>query len=115
MKLNGQKFRNSATCEGSTFTASDAPLDMAEITISGRYPESGWAKNRKSHEIVRVLGGTGSLQLRDADTVRLAEGDVVHVPAGQWFAWGGDMTIIMACSPAFSPEQYEVEENDNEA
>ena len=108
MKLRGEVFKNSATCEGIAFTP-DAPLDMAEITISGRYSESGWAKNRKSHEIVRVLGGTGSLQLRDADTVCLAEGHVVHVPAGRWFAWGGNMTILMACSPAFDPRQYEIE------
>lgn len=109
MKLRGAIFKNSTTCEGVAFTP-DAPLDMAEITITGRYPELGWAKNRECHELVRVLDGAGSLQLRDADTIPLAKGDVVHVPAGQWFAWNGNMTILMACSPAFRPDQYEVKE-----
>lgn len=114
MKLHGQLFTNSDTCKGQSFAA-DAPLDLAEIEISGRYPEVGWACNRECHEMVRVLRGMGRLMLRGGEMTELSEGDVVHVPAGQWFAWSGDMTIIMACSPAFSPEQYEVEENDNEA
>lgn len=109
MKLHGQPFTNSETCRGVAFTP-DAPLDMAEIVIDGPYPESGWAKNREVHEVVRVLRGTGRLALRDAGITYLEAGDVVHVPAGQCFAWNGDMTLLMACSPPFDPEQYEVEE-----
>lgn len=110
MKLNGVPFVNSNTCKGLVFAASSAPLDMAEIVISGRYPESGWARNLESHEIVRVLRGTGNLTLRDGGAKDLAEGDAVHVPPKTWFAWSGDMTILMACSPAFNPGQYEIEE-----
>ena len=109
MKLHGQEFTNSDTCHGVAFAAG-APLDMAEITISGRYPEKGWARNLESHEMVRVLQGVGNLALRDGEITELAEGDVVHVPPETWFAWSGSMTILMACSPAFSPEQYEIEE-----
>lgn len=107
-KLAGKSFENSKTCHGVAFAA-DAPLDLAEITISGRYPENRWARNLKSHEMVRGLRGSGSLILRDGETTELKEGDVVHVPPQTWFAWSGNMTILMACSPAFNSNQYEIE------
>lgn len=109
MRLQGQEFTNSETCRGVAFTT-DAPLDLAEITIAGRYPEAGWAKNRESHEMVQVLRGAGQLVLRSGETTELTAGDVVHVPPETWFSWSGDMTILMACSPAFNVEQYEIEE-----
>lgn len=109
MRLDKMEFTNSTTCRGTIFKA-NAPLDMAEITISGRYPENGWARNLESHEIVRVLRGAGSLVFRGAEVTNLAEGDVVYVPPRTSFAWNGDMTILMACSPAFSSKQYEIEE-----
>lgn len=109
MKLDGQQFTNSNTCQGASFGVSGAPIDLAEITIAGRYPEQGWARNLESHEMVRVLSGTGRLLLEDGESTDLQEGDVVHVPPSEWFAWSGDMTILMACSPAFDQRQYEVE------
>lgn len=108
MKVSGKKFTNSTTCFGESFTSVDAPLDLAEIAITGRYPESGWACNHECHEMVRILSGSGSLILRDSGTTELRDGDVVHVPAETWFAWSGTMTIIMACSPAFALDQYEI-------
>lgn len=114
MRLEGTAFENSDTCKGVVFGVNDAPLDMAEIEISGRYPERGWALNHEAHEMVRVLRGVGMLALRSNAELMLGEGDVVHVPAGQQFAWSGDMTILMACSPPFTPEQYEIKEADDE-
>ena len=111
MKLTGVEFTNSPSCHGTAFAAGDAPLDIAEISINGRYPEQGWAQNHESHEMVRVLRGTGSLSLKDDTTIPLTEGDVVHVPPKTWFAWDGTMTIIMACSPVFTPDQYEIKED----
>ncbi|HMS93184.1 MAG TPA: hypothetical protein PKD28_02230 [Candidatus Saccharibacteria bacterium] len=110
-KIVGESFENSKTCHGMAFVA-DAPLDLAEIVITGRYPEDGWAKNRESHEMVRVLRGVGSLTLRNSEVTGLVEGDVVHVLPGDWFAWDGDMTILIACSPASDPEKYEVKMDD---
>lgn len=110
MKLHGQPFTNSNTCHGTVFVA-DAPLDIAEIVITGRYPEQGWARNLESHEMVRVLDGAGRLQLRSGETTELREGDTIHVSPKIWFAWEGSMTVLMACSPAFNPGQYEVEED----
>ena len=109
MKMNGVAFQNSSTCKGLSF-AEYAPLDLATIEISGRYPENGWARNLESHEMVYVLQGSGSLMTRDGETTDLVGSDVIHVSPDTWFAWNGNMTILMACSPAFNPEQYEIEE-----
>ena len=114
MIIDGEQFTNSANCHGRSFAIPDAPLDLTEITIRGRYPESGWAMNKESHEIVRVLSGAGSLAIRDKDAISLEEGVVVHVPPNEWFAWqseaGEEMKILMACSPSFNMEQYEIVE-----
>lgn len=107
MKLAGQKFTNSSTCHGEAY-ASDAPLDMAEIVIDGRYPEQAWARNHQSHEMARVMSGQGKLLLKDGETMEVSSNDVIHVRPDTWFAWEGEMAILMACSPAFSPEQYEL-------
>jgi len=109
MKIHSQQFTNSDTCQGESFTVSGAPLDMTLITIAGRYP-AGWARNKVCHEMVRVQSGKGTLLFRDGEVIELSTGDAVYVPAGNWFAWDGDMTIVMACSPAFSKEQYEIKE-----
>lgn len=90
------------------------PLDIAEITITGRYPESGWARNKECHEMVRVQSGKGQLLLKSSEVTELSEGDVAYVPPGVWFAWNGDMTILMACSPTFNEDQYEIEEGNHE-
>lgn len=114
MRLKGEKFQNSRTCEGTVFTASDAPLDFTEITISGRYPEEGWAVNHVSHEMVRIHRGAGMLAIRGARDTKLLQGDVVHVPPETHFAWSGDMTIHMSCSPPFDSMQYEIFREDSE-
>lgn len=109
MKLVGTPFKNSDTCEGVAFTDSSAGVDMSVIDITGRYPESGWAVNREVYEMVYIKRGLGSLIIRDAEEISLSEGDVVSVAPGQKFAWNGDMTIVMACSPPFNLQQYGVE------
>lgn len=115
MKLVGHPFVNSESCSGRSFVADEQTLDMAEININGRYPETGWAKNERVGEMVYVLRGMGQLAIRDAEPIELKVGDVVSVSVGQEFSWtGNNLTILMACSPAFSSEQYTVTEENHE-
>jgi len=109
VKLEGKQFTNSSTCHGEAFASEGAPLDMAIIEISGRYPEEGsWARNRECHEMVTVVNGVGSVTVRGATAEQLSAGDTVHIAPGQEFAWDGDMQVIVACSPIFNPEQYDI-------
>lgn len=108
MKLEGQKFVNGETCRGVVYVAPGAPSDFAEITITGRYPEEGWAVNHEAHESVRVHRGVGALAVQGSSEVRLLQGDVVHVPPETPFVWSGDMILHMTCTPPFSTDQYEI-------
>jgi len=107
MKLDGQAFKNSDTCNGVSFVARHAPLDIARIEINGRYPEEGFARNRQSHEIVYVTEGVGKVTIDGTETA-LTAGDAVHIPPDIPFAWDGHMTLIMATDPPFEPTQYEL-------
>lgn len=112
MSLEENRFKNSEACEGVAYSDKSAPVDMAVIDITGRYPEKGWAVNHKVHEIVYVTRGMGSLAVKGSEVVQLKEGHVVSVAPEERFAWDGDMIIVMACSPPFDPEQYTLEEQD---
>lgn len=112
MRLEGSPFKNSETCEGVAYSDEPAPVDLAVIDINGRYPETGWAVNRTVHEIVYVKRGMGSLATRGGEDVSIAEGSVVSIVPGERFAWDGDMTLVMACSPPFNTEQYTLEGQD---
>ena len=115
-KLEGIPFQNSETCKGVAYSTEGAPIDFAEITITGTYPEEGWAVNRDAHEMVRVHRGAGSLALKETGEIQLLQGDVVHVPPQTAFAWNvrdDEMILHMSCSPPFSPEQYEIIEEEN--
>ncbi|MDO4712836.1 MAG: AraC family ligand binding domain-containing protein [Candidatus Saccharibacteria bacterium] len=108
MRLVGEPFQNSDTCRGEAYVAKGAPSDMAIITITGRYPEAGsWALNRECYEFVVVARGVGRVAI-DGAWHGLKPGDGVSIPPGTLFAWDGDMTIAMPCTPPFNPEQYEI-------
>ena len=108
MRLVGESFQNSDTCHGKAYVAEGVPSDMAIIRITGRYPAAGsWAINRKCYEAVAVVRGTGRVAI-DGAWHELKAGDGVTIPPGTPFAWGGDMTIAMSCTPPFNPDQYEI-------
>lgn len=105
-KLEGRPFENGPTCDGVAYVA-DAPHDLADISVAGRYPEEGWAQNHVSHELVRIVRGLGKLVVRGGASIDLKPGATVEVKPGTWFAWQGDIDLLMTCSPPFAPEQYE--------
>lgn len=114
MRLVGEPFQNSDTCRGEAYVAKGAPSDMAMITITGRYPEAGsQALNRECQEVVVVVRGAGRVAIGGV-WHELKAGDGVTVPPGTPFAWDGDMTIAMSCTPPFNPEQYEIIEMEKE-
>ena len=76
--------------------------------VNGRYPQSGWGKNKVSDELVYVISGSGFLEMPHKKEA-LAEGDVAFIPKGQQIAWRGDnLTIFIPCIPAWTNEQHEL-------
>lgn len=107
----GKPFTNGPTCEGVAYSFGDeAQMDFAEIVITGRYPEYGWAMNEEAHEMVKVTEGKGKLLIKDEEAVELTKGKRGYIPAGVWFAWDGDMQMDMVCSPPFDPSKYKTRE-----
>ena len=90
-------------------------LNMALAEINGRYPETGYAVNRKVSEMVYIQSGNGTITVNHK-TTNFKEGDVVLIEPNELFFWDGDFSAVIACSPAFTIEQHELIENEmNEA
>ncbi len=99
-------FSNSGTCEGFEFAFGDPDLNIAVVTVDGRYPEKGYLTNEVCREIAYVLSGTGVVGKRDGEQM-LAKGDAVLIEPGEVFYWQGEkLEMLMPCSPAFYPEQH---------
>jgi len=97
--------QNGPACEVKEF-GGIVSIDGADIVIDGRYPEEGYSVNEVSSFVIRVLNGTGTLALQ-GNLVSLAEGDVAFVENGEaYYFEGQNLTIFMACTPAWNPEQY---------
>jgi mannose-6-phosphate isomerase-like protein (cupin superfamily) len=99
-------FSNSDTCSGFEFQFEDRELNVAVVTVYGRYPDEGHLVNEVCREIAYVFSGTGSVGVED-EKYTLNPGDAVHIEPGERFYWQGDeLKMLMACSPAFYPEQH---------
>ncbi len=85
----------------------NARLNVAPISIKGRYPESGYTGNLISDSIVHITEGMGFLGLRDGTRVALAKNDQVHLAVGDAYYFEGNLEIIYAASPAWTPQQTE--------
>lgn len=97
--------KNSDICVVTEYPAMDAHLDFALVNISGRYPAQGAATNLQCKEIVFVQDGIGSVVVND-HTQQLEAGDVILIEPGERFIWEGNMSLFIACHPAFSMEQH---------
>lgn len=110
MKLEGSVFQNSNHCKGVSFAA-DAPLDIAVVEVSGRYPDAGFIYNEESHEMAYVAKGQGYFKKKGEDWQLINEGDVIYFKPEERFAWKSDgMTLVMPCSPQFDPNKHHEEE-----
>lgn len=99
------KIKNSKTCTVREYKLDRQNIDIAQVTISGRYPEDGSVKNNVSTEVCLVISGSGSIVV-DKEKTLLQAGDVILIEPGEKFFWEGVMEIVISCSPAWSIEQY---------
>lgn len=105
----GVEFRNSNLCYGREYNPGTGKVDIAKIFIRGRYPETGWGYLEESHEMAAVVKGAGYIEIKDGERVQLVAGDVVYIEPKERFCWGGEMDMIVPCSPAFDPDKHKLE------
>lgn len=81
-------------------------IDGADAYVNGRYPETHFAVNKISDMTLKVLGGYGVLVTRTVSQ-ELYTGDVAFIPHEEAYYFNGtQLQIFMACTPAWSPDQY---------
>ena len=105
-KDQAARHENSPVCTAFEYDAGSKDINIARIEISGRYPESGCAVNTLVTEIVFVENGSGVIVVND-EHIELSKGDVIHIERNEQVYWEGTLTLIIACTPAWYPEQYE--------
>ena len=108
---DGVAFKNSDVCFGKEFQPKGTDkINVAKISIRGRFPEKGWGYLLESHEMAVILRGAGYVETKDGEREDLVAGDVVYVEPIKRFRWGGDMDMIVPCGPAFNPAKHRLEE-----
>ncbi len=101
-----ERMQNGPSCEVFEYPHRDPEMDGALIRVRGRYPENGWVRNTRSKELAYIVGGSGMIRT-ESEERELKKGDLIIIPADEWFAWEGEFEMLVVCAPAFRPEQYE--------
>lgn len=99
-----QRFENGAVTSWE-YNMQNANLNLAPISITGRYPETGFTSNLQSDSCIHVLNGNGVLGLKDGTLVELNKNDQVYLAVGDVYYFEGSLEILYAASPAWTPEQ----------
>ena len=105
-KENRVEHKNSEKCIAYEYIMNDKDINIADIFINGRYPDTGKVTNEEVKEIVFVTSGEGKIIVEDKE-YDLKKGDsILLLPKQKYFFEGNNLQIIAACSPAWWPEQH---------
>lgn len=99
------EFKNSDACIAIEYPLKASDINIAIVKINGRYPESGRVMNEQCKEIGFVMEGEGKVII-EGQEVALQKGDAVLIEAKERISWEGSLTMLMSCTPAWSPEQH---------
>lgn len=82
-------------------------MNVAEITLTSRYPEMGFALNQQSEMFVRILKGCTTFHC-EGEEVELPEGSTVLVQTGKKYCWipRESVTLYVVSSPPWTQEQH---------
>lgn len=85
-----------------------ATANVAEISLTSRYPESGFVLNKQSEMIVRILDGSTIFHY-DNEEVLLPQGSTVLVQTNKAYCWipQGTVRLYVVSTPPWTPEQQE--------
>jgi mannose-6-phosphate isomerase-like protein (cupin superfamily) len=101
------RYEHGKTCVALEYPLNDPDINVAVIELDGRYPEKGFASNAISKELAFVVKGAGKMVV-DGREIAVSEGDLTFIDPGEKFYWEGKMTLVMPCTPAWTPEQYKI-------
>ena len=101
------RFSASASTTIFEYLMNESAINGAAAVIRGRYPEKGFATNTVSKELVLVLEGSGFIGFEDKK-VAIEKDDVILLAPNEKYYWEGNLTLFMACTPAWKPEQHKL-------
>lgn len=104
---DSQQHQNDDACQITEYPTNLTQMNMAVGHIYGRYPTTGYVSNQLVDEMLYIQSGEGYIKTIDGETTHFAEGDVVAVPKLEKYFFEGDFFAVIACTPAFTPEQHE--------
>lgn len=107
-QVDATVHQNSPHCVAREYPLGDRDINAAMITLSGRYPKHGFSKNSIAKEVVYVITGEGSLANGSGVTSPIRAGDMISIAPQEAYVFEGNMQLLIASSPAWSPDQYEV-------
>lgn len=99
-----QRFKNDGITSFEYPTSSEH-MNMALIRINGRHPAEGFISNTASDSLVQVIQGRGVLDMEDGAVLPIANGDQIHLAVGDVYYFEGNMELIYAATPKWTPEQ----------
>lgn len=86
----------------------DRHISGATAIISGRYPETGFATNLVSYELVLVLSGNGFIGIKGKKEVPIELGNCLLIKPREKYYWKGHMALFMASTPKWNPSQHKI-------
>lgn len=108
---DGEEFSNSDVCFGREYDPGCGAVNVAKISIRGRFPEKGWGWLEGVHEMAVITRGEGYAEKKSGERYELKAGDVIYIPPMAKWCWGGNFDMIVPCGPAFSPDKHKMEES----
>lgn len=64
-----QQFSNSDKCLVYEYELADKDINCATAIISGRYPDTGYCYNENCKELVYVIDGQGTLNIKGGESI----------------------------------------------
>lgn len=100
-------FNNGAVTVNEFNFTGDSTLNDAKITITGRYPESGYAVNDISTALLSVEDGRGEIVIKGNIPNTVSVGDRLLIKPGEPYAIValGQLVLRYIATPAWTPDQ----------
>lgn len=103
-----KKKKNSEVCLINEYNLEDKDIDISKATITGRYPNEGYALNEISKELIYIINGEGTINFEN-ESKSFSRGDTILIDKNTKFYWDSEYceaTII--CTPPFDINQYKL-------
>lgn len=91
--------------EAVEYSFGDPTINVARVTVHGRYPAEGRAVNETTKELCYVLEGSGSICV-EGEMYTISAGDALLIQPGERYYWDAEVVLLIPTTPAWTAEQH---------